>query len=70
MTNAELKEALFNRRPVVADLGIHGEFIFARVYGIIYRAGNNGKIDVSVELMDKNENSLVVASPDRIRYAD
>ncbi len=70
MTNTELKEALFNRRPVVADLGIHGELTFARVYGIIYRAGNNGKVDISVELMDKNENSIVVASPDKIRYAE
>ncbi len=70
MTNAEIKNALFNRRPVIADLGINGELTFARVYGIIYRAGKNGKVDVSVELMDKNENSLVITSPDKIRYAN
>lgn len=70
MTNTELKEALFNRRPIIADLPVIGELRFARVHGIIYRAGNDGKISISVELMDRNENSICVTSPEHIRYAD
>lgn len=70
MNNAELKEALFNRRQIIADLPNIGELRFAWVHGIIYRAGNDGKLSIAVELMDRNENSICVTSPERIKYAD
>lgn len=60
MNNEELKEALLQRFPVVCR-GVTYDHISA----IIYRAGN-GRIVVTAELMDKNQNSVTIAEPRHI----
>lgn len=68
MTNDELKEALLNERPVMADIMLLGEIEFACVAGIEY-SNDNGKIKVSVKLKDKcNENSFTHVMPRKVRY--
>lgn len=56
----ELKEALLQRTPVTCN-GIE----YAYISGIIYRA-MSGKIKVTVELMDKNNNSVVITVPKNV----
>lgn len=57
MTNEELKEALMSGCEVK-----YQNITFKCVYGIIYR-NKDGKIDVSAELMDKNNNSVCIVDP-------
>lgn len=60
MKNAELKEILMSQEPVIYN-GIE----YKRVSAIIYR-NEGGKLYVQAELLDKNANSVSIASPDRI----
>lgn len=60
MGGQELKEALLQHVPVTYK-GIGYVFISA----IIYRAVD-GKIDITVELMDKNNNCVVIADPKKV----
>lgn len=65
MTNNELKEALLNRRPVVAEIMLLGEIEFACVAGI--ERNDNGK--VSVKLKDKfRDDSFMHVMPKKVRY--
>ena len=67
MTNAELKEALLNKKPVVL-VQSDGAIIHCRyVYGITYRE-NKGKISVTAELLDKNGKCQYNCDPKQIRY--
>jgi hypothetical protein len=67
MTNAELKEALLNKRPVVL-LTNDGAILHCRyVYGITYRE-KNGKVIVSGEVLDKNGKCIYNCDPKNIRY--
>ena len=55
MTNSEVKDALMDGRRVV-----HNGIVYDKVSAIIYR-NINGKIVVSAEMLDKNENCVVTA---------
>lgn len=61
MTNAELKEALMDKRKVVFD-GIE----YTRVNAIIYRE-RNGNVIVTAELLDKNNDCVVIVPTHRIQ---
>ena len=55
MTNIEIKDALMDGRRVV-----YNGIVYDKVSAIIYR-NINGKIVVSAEVLDKNENCVVTA---------
>lgn len=57
MTNEQLKEALFSGCQVE-----YRGIIYKCVSGIIYR-NKGGKLDISAELMDKNNNSVSIVNP-------
>lgn len=67
MTNAELKEALLNKRPVVVTTGDGVELHCKCVYGITYRE-HNGGISVGAEVLDKNGRCQYNCNPKQIRY--
>lgn len=67
MTNAELKEALLNKQPVVLTLNDGTEIHCKWVSGIMYRAKCNN-ITVSAEVLDRNGNCVYDCSPKQIRY--
>lgn len=60
MTNAELKQALFSAAPVRYN-GIE----YQRVCEIVYRRPEN-EVIVSAGLLDKNENCIVYAKPEKV----
>ena len=60
MTNAELKQALFSAAPVRYN-GIE----YQRVCEIVYRRPAN-EVIVSAGLLDKNENCIVYAKPEKV----
>lgn len=67
MTNAELKEALLNKKPVVLTMNDGAEIKCKYVYGITYRE-KNGKILVQAEVIDENGKCQYNCSPTQIRY--
>lgn len=62
MTNEELKQALMSKCEVK-----YKETVYKCVYGIIYRNVSD-KIEVLVELMDKNNNSVCVVNPKYVKF--
>lgn len=70
MNNAELKEALANRRPVIAHIPLLGDIEYAYVSGIIYRRKENGTIYVSAEITDRNLWSVTIVNPKHISYKE
>ena len=56
MTNDEAKEAFQNRTPVYYN-GVR----YVKINAIIYRYDPFGNLLVSAELLDRNENSVVIA---------
>lgn len=69
MNNIELKEALFNQRPVVLKMPYSKDVEYTNVSALIYRVVN-GKTKISAELYDKNKNSVTVAPSKYIRYKE
>ena len=67
MTNAELKEALLNKKPVVLTMNDGAKIHCKHVYGITYRE-KNGNILVQAEVIDKNCRCQYNCSPQQIRY--
>ena len=67
MTNAELKEALLNKQPVVVTSNDGTEIPCKWVSGIVYRANMNS-IVVSAEVLDKNGKCVYNCKPQQIRY--
>lgn len=67
MTNAELKEALLNKRPVVVTTNDGTELHCKYVYGITYRE-HNGGVSVHAEVIDKNGKCQYNCDPKQIRY--
>lgn len=63
MNNAELKEALFSREPVV-HMGTRYDY----VSGIIYRTCK-GQLYITAELMDKAGNSVTIVRADKVQRA-
>lgn len=61
MTNEELKAALFSCCPVE-----HNGIVYKCVSGIIYR-NKGGKLDISAELLDKNNNSISIVNPAKVK---
>lgn len=61
MDNDELKNAMFKGLPVE-----YQDMEFLRISAIIYRADKTGKLWVQVELMDKNNNSVAIAAPEKV----
>ena len=64
MTNIEIKDALMDGRRVEYN-GVE----YDRVSAIIYR-NNSGKIAVSAEVLDKNENCIVIAPVAKINCVE
>ena len=60
MTNAELKDALFNAVPVTCD-GIE----YLKVCQIVYSCPAK-KLVISAGLLDKNENCIVYVNPEKV----
>lgn len=60
MTNAELKQALFNKTPVM-----HNGIRYKRVYEICYRVPED-KLIVSAGLLDVNGKSITYAAADKV----
>lgn len=60
MTAEEIKDALLKKYPVCAD-GIE----YSCVSAVIYRE-KSGRITVSGELLDKNQNSVTIVPLDKI----
>ena len=56
MTNAEAKEALINRTPVMFN---NTEYLY--ISAIIYRYDDNRKLVISAELTDKCKRSVTIA---------
>lgn len=67
MTNAELKEALLNKKPVVVTTNDGTELHCKYVFGIVYRE-HNGGISVSAEAIDRNGRCHYNCDPKQIRY--
>lgn len=70
MSNEELKEALINRRPIIAHIPSMGEIEYAYVSAIIYRRNERGGVDVSAEIMDKCLHSVTTIDPKHIQYKE
>ena len=70
MNNEELKEALINRRPIIACIPSMGEIEYAYVSAIIYRRNERGGVDVSAEIMDKCLHSVTTIDPKNIQYKE
>lgn len=67
MDNAELKEALMSKKPVVLTLNDGTELHCRYVEGITYRE-RGGKIAVFAEVLDSNGRCQYNCSPKQIRY--
>lgn len=61
MTNAELKAALQNRKPVILDSPRYGKMRYKCVNAIRYTLDKDGNIIVQAELLDYNGGSIVIA---------
>lgn len=70
MSNEELKEALINRRPIIARIPSMGEIEYTYVSAIIYRRNERGGVDVSAEIMDKCLHSVTTIDPKYIQYKE
>lgn len=66
MTNTELKDAMLAGIPVVHKTVRYGEVPYKRISGIIYRPGENGKIRISAELLDYNDNSVTIVRGEEV----
>lgn len=60
MTNAELKQALFAKTPVM-----HNGIRYQRVYEVVYRVPED-KLIVSAGLLDMNDKSITYATADKV----
>ena len=69
MTNEETKQALINGKPVVVKIPRQHVMEFSSVSAVVYRRDEQGRIKVSVELLDKNKNSVIYAEPKFVEYA-
>ena len=67
MTNAELKEALLNKKPVVLSLNDGTEIHCRCVEGITYRE-RKGRIAVFAEVLDNNGRCQYNCTHNQIRY--
>lgn len=63
MTNQELKDAMLQSLPI-----IYNGMEFSCISGIIYR-NKGGKVAVTAEILDKNQNSVVITTPDKIQLS-
>lgn len=72
MTNAELKEALRSKRPIIAKIINIGEVFYKCVEEVKYRWGGTyekGHIVCSAVLLDKNGKSSTTILARYLRYA-
>ena len=60
MSGAEAKQAMLKELPVVWHSVRHGAIEYDRISGIVYRP-KNGRIAVSLELLDRNRHSVTMA---------
>lgn len=65
MTNIEAKDAMLNRTPVNCN-GI----TYSRISAIIYRPGDYGEVEVTVELLDKSGHSITITTPKDVIQCD
>ena len=69
MNNADLKEALLNKKPVIYTNAEGVEAEYKCVSAIRYTE-KNGRVDVSVEITDLNERSVTICKPEKLRYKE
>ena len=67
MTNEELKEALMNKKAVLAVTNDNTVLHCQCVTGITYRE-KNGHISISAEVLDRNGKTVYSVDPKKIRY--
>lgn len=65
MNGTEAKEAMTSGLPVVYCSGLVGAIEYDRINAIIYRP-KNGRISVSLELLDKNLHSVTIAPMEEV----
>lgn len=70
MTNEELKEALMNRRPIIACIPLLGKIEYAYVSAITYKRNEQGGVNITAQLMDKCLHSVLEIDPKHIAYKD
>lgn len=71
MTNSELKAAMLAKVPVIHRDKRRGTAIkYDRISAIRYYPGGNGKIIVSVELLDERSDCVVIADGKEIEEAE
>ena len=61
MTGTDIRTAMIKEVPVIY-MGTK----YQRISGIIYRPAKDHKIAIQLELLDKNSNSVTIASPSKI----
>lgn len=66
MSNDELKQALFDRSPVIARFDSIGDVPCAYVSAIVYRVCG-GNLRIQAEVMDLNERSIMIVEPKNLR---
>jgi hypothetical protein len=65
MSGTEAKEAMINGSPVVYCSGLVGAIEYERINAIIYRQ-KDGRISVSLELLDQNLHSVTIAPMEEV----
>ena len=60
MDKTEAKDAFLAQRPVV-----HQGITYKKISALIYRI-KSGAVSLSLELIDKNDNSVTIAAPEKV----
>lgn len=68
MTNAELKVALQNRKPIILRSARYGEMRYKYVNAIRYALNASGEIIVQAELLDYSNGSITIAKGSEVFY--
>ena len=66
MNHDELKQALFDRCPVILSNPLTGDSEYKYVSGIIHRVKNH-RLKISAELADRCGHSVVICDPAKVR---
>lgn len=69
MNNDELKAALLTKTPVLYTSHDGSEIKYKYVSAIRYIA-DNGRIRITAEITDVNENSVTICDPERLSNAE
>ena len=71
LTTSDIKELLASREPVIHHCRVsafHTDIEYAYINAVIIRYNEKAnKFERTLELMDKNKNAIVIASPAEVR---